>query len=406
MNVPYNDPDDQLVSNSPASSQASPQQPSPTSGSPDNQAGAPNTPPQASQQPQQPQGAIPSSNGTQGLSNTPNATSANLTSTHPEVQKASVIHTIAQTLAGGPRTSYAIDPNTGTMVATPQPLSTKQIALAIAMAALTGGIGGLGEKGPGAEGRAAGAGFNAVKQQQQQADQQAQQQASQDFARQAAITATNFQTHENATRLGQLDKSVHDGYVADAAPVIENLKDVGAVQESGVREGDLLSKYHVTKDMAVVDGTVPRMGADGKQATNKDGSLAWDNTYTVIDPNKKIALPDDTAKLLASYRIPGYFSVVDGQTVPTNFAKSAPMKAAFVVDGLATASALKLTEATVNQQLRTLGKAGDSDANAFEVNLKSSLADGSVTSKALKAFARYTGEPLDEAITSMLTGDN
>jgi len=397
--TPQDPNDDQMVSNSPApisTPTATAPQPSVTTGSPDNAAGAPQAPPQTQQQPQD--ASAPAG----GPTTTPNSPSAsNGLSNHPAVQKAGVVRAIAETLAGGPRTSYAIDPTTGAMTQTQQPLSTRQIGLAIAMAALSGGIQGLGEKGPGAEGRAAQAGFNKVQQQNQQQDAQQQQQASQDYARQAQITATNFQTHQNAVRLGQMEKDVHDGYVKDAASVLQNLQDVGAIQESGVREGDLLNKYHVTKDMAVVDGTIPRMAGDGQQARNPDGSLAWDNTYSVIDPQKKIALPDETAKLLADYRIPGFFRVVDGQTVPTNFQGSAPIKAALVVDGLATASALKITESSVNQQLRTLGRAGDADAQRFEVNLKSSLADGSVTPKALKAFARYTGEPLDEALTSM-----
>lgn len=400
--TPQDPSDDQMVSNSPtsiSSPTSTAPQPSPTAGTPDNQAGAPQTPPQ---QPQQPTDASGSQNRSTSPSNAPSASNAAPSlASHPAVKQAGVVRAIAETLAGGPRTSYAIDPTTGAMTQTQQPLSTRQIGLAIAMAALSGGISGLGEKGPGAEGRAAQAGFKAVQTQNQQADQQAQQTASQDYARQAQIANTNFQTHANALRLGQMEYEQHKQYVADAAPVLQNLQDVGAIQESGVREGDLLTKYHVTKDMAVVDGTVPRMDGNGQQARNPDGSLAWDNTYSVLDPSKKIALPDETAKLLADYRVPGYFKVVDGKTEPTNFQGSAPIRAALVLDGLATASALKITESSVNQQLRTLGKSGDADAQRFEVNLKSSLADGSVTPKALKAFAKYTGEPLDEAITSM-----
>jgi hypothetical protein len=406
--TPITKDDDLTVSNSPSvisAPTATPPQPSPTAGAPDNQAGAPQTPPQTSQQPTS---ASDSPNGPTSLSNAqtpavgaPTANPSNALASHPVVQKAGVVRAIAETLAGGPRTQYAIDPTTGAMTATPQPLSTRQIGLAIAMAALTGGISGLGERGPGAEGRAAQDGFKAVQTQNQQADQAAQQTASQDYARQAAVATTNFQTHENAVRLGMLEKQVHDGYVADAAPVLQNLNDVGAVLESGVREGDLLTKYHVTKDMAVVDGTVPRMGGDGTQARNADGSLAWDNTYSVIDPQKKIQLPDDTAQLLASYRIPGYFRMVDGQAQPVNFNGAAGIKAGLVVDGLATASALKITESSVNQQLKTLGKVGDADAQRFEVNLKSSLASGTVTPKALKAYAPFSGMPLDEAFDEM-----
>lgn len=407
-----NDQNEQPVATQPTGQpDATPAGASPTSGSPDNQAGAPNTPPQT---PQQPQDASSAQNGPQGPSGgpqkqgdlsktpgTPPTANPSDPADHPAVQKAGIIRAIAQTLAGGPQTSYKIDPNTGTMVATKQPLSGHQIGLAIAMAALTGGISGLGEKGPGAEGRAAQDGFKATQQQAQQQDQQAQQQASQNYARQAAVATTNFQTHENAMRLGQMDKEIHDGYIKDAAPALENLRNVGAVQESGVREGDLLTKYHVTKDMAIVDGTVPRMGPGGKQATNKDGSLAWDNTYSVIDPQKKIALPDDTAKLLADHHVPGYFQIVDGKTVPTNFQGSAPIKAGLVVNGIALASGIKITEAAINKQLGSLGKDAGSEQSAFQLNLRSALESGDVTGKALQAFAPYSGLPLDKAFDEM-----
>src|ERR1700744_2935941 len=59
-------------------------------------------------------------------------------SNHPAVQRADLLHTIAQTLAGGPRFKTSINPNTGEMVHTPVPLSKGDIGLAIAAEALKG----------------------------------------------------------------------------------------------------------------------------------------------------------------------------------------------------------------------------------------------------------------------------
>lgn len=370
-------------------------------------AGAPNTP----TQPQQPQDA--SQGGPQDSSNpeasqsaadaktdlskpatgTPAASATN-PAVHPAVQKAGVIRDIAQTLAGGPRTSYAIDPNTGEMKETKVPLSGKQIGLAIAMAALTGGIQGLGEKGPGAEGRAAAAGFNTVQAQQQQQKQQQQQQASQNYARAAAIANTNFQTHQNALRLSQMEYDYHNQFVKTGEPVLSNIKSVGAALESGVHESDLTTKYHVTKDMAIPDGIVE----NGK---NPDGSTHWENTYTVIDPNKKIELPKETAQLLSDLRVPGYFTTdKDGKTAPINFTGSAPIKAGLVVNGLAMAQSFQITEGQLNRQFASL-KDGDKDTSVFDANLKKAIASGDMTIKGLQTIGNYANMPLDQAVAAM-----
>ena len=334
----------------------------------------------------------------QMVSNSPVAAAS---SVHPSVQKASVVRDIAQTLAGGPRVSYSIDPQTGKMVQVERPLSTREIGMSIALAALSGGLSGMQFQGNNATAKSAGAGFAQGQQEQQQKEAQQRQQATQDYVRAAATANTNFQTHQNALRLGQMEKSVHDGYVADAKPALQALNDVGGILEHNVSEADLLPKYNVTKNAAIVDGTVPRMNADGSQATNKDGSLAWDNTYSVVDPQKKIAMPDETAQALAAFRVPGYFTMKDGVSQPVNLQGSAPIRAQFVLDGLQTLSSIKLTQQGVSSQLATLGKDGAADAQQFDVNLKQSIANGTVSPRSLKVFAKYASMPLDQAFDQM-----
>lgn len=360
----------------------------------------------SSQQAQAPQGGQQPQDGTQGRQNGPDAAKGPSSpgnqppnpntpppsAVHPAVQKASIIRDIAQTLGGGPRTSYSIDANTGKMTRTEEPLSTGQIGMAIALAALTGGINGLAQRGPGAEGRAAAAGFNATSQIKQEQDAQARQEASQNYARQAAVAQTNFQTHQNALRLSQMELDYHKQFVSTAAPILKNITDVGAAQATGVRESDLTNKYHVTKDMAIPDGTVE----NGK---NPDGSTHFENTYTVVDPNKKIALPDETAKLLADLRVPGYFTMKDGKAVPTDFAGASGIKAGLVVNGLALAQSFQITEGQMNRQL---AKLGDPEAAAqFDVNLKKSIADGTVSQKGLQTLAGYANLAPDLAVAAM-----
>jgi hypothetical protein len=320
----------------------------------------------------------------------------------PAVQKASKLNQIATVLTGGPHFTTKIDPVSGQVTRTQNQVSTKGLLLAVAMEALGGAAAGLQAKGPGNEGKAFGMGFQNGAQNAQAAQkgqQEQDQQASSDLARQAAVTATNFTTHANAMKAGQMDYDQHNGWVKDSASVVENLRNVGAVQASGVAEGDLMSKYHVTKDMAIPDGVVARIGADGKQAKNSDGSLAWDNTYTVVDPTAKIQLPEDTAQMLADYRVPGSFKMVDGKAVPQDFVGSAPIKAGIVVDMLQKAAGIKLTQGQFDQQFKALND-GD-DEGKFQANLKESLADGSLTTKGLQTIGRYSSLPLNQIVPTM-----
>jgi hypothetical protein len=351
------------------------------------------TAPATQTQPVQSQPAIatPQAQPSQGTQTPPGV--ANAAPVHPAVQNAGIVHEIAQTLAGGPRNTYAVDPSTGALKATPLPLTTKEIGLSIALAALSGGIAGLGERGPGATGKAAAVGAATVQAQQQQQDQAAQQQASQNYARQAQIASTNFQTHQNALRLSQMDLNYHKQFVDAATPVLKSVNDVGAVLESGVRESDITSKFHVTKDMAIPDGVIQ----NGK---NPDGSDHWENTYTVIDPSKKIELPQETAQLLAGLRVPGYFTMKDGNAVPVSFSGSAPIKAALVVNGLALAQSFQITEAQLNRQLSSLS-GGDKDVPQFDTNLRNAISDGSVTVKGLQVLSAYSNLPVDQAVEQM-----
>lgn len=332
---------------------------------------------------------------------------------NPSVQRAGILHQIAQTLAGGPRYKTNIDVNTGQTTRTPVPMSKTDIGMAIALEAISGSLAGLAQSGPAAIGKAGLAGLQQgqqIAQDRQQAQQREDQQAQADFQRQrqadqqnfvrAAATAQgNFITHQNAVRGAQMDVDFIKGQVADNAETLTNLQQVNAVKEQHVRGGDLLDKYHVTRDMAVPDGYAPVMGPDGKQVTNQDGSLKYETTYSVIDPEAQITIPKDTLAFLAAHHVPGTFNVVNGKTVPINLPDDARGRAKFVVSGLATAGAIKTTEAGINKQLQAVGDTAD--AKAFDVNLTQALDSGTVTPKALQAFARYSNLPLDQVRAAM-----
>lgn len=319
----------------------------------------------------------------------------------PQVQQAvqtgGYAHAILQALAGGPRTKTTIDPMTGTVTRSKQSLTNGQAGMAVALAALTGAFNGLAQKGPGAEGRAAAGGFDSAIQQRQQQNDDEESEASKTYARQAAIAQTNFLQHETAQRMGMLDYDFHQKVVANNAPAIDAIDKVGAIQARGVKESDLLTKYNVTKDSALVDGTVARVDADGKQVTDKYGQPVWDNTYAVVDPSKKIALSQSMAQNLADHHVAGYFTMVDGKAVPKDFNGSAQVRAGLVLNGIAQSNAIDTTEGQLNQQLSRVG----GDAKQFDANLTKALDNQSVSGKDLTTFAKYASMPFDQAIDQM-----
>lgn len=324
----------------------------------------------------------------------------------PAVQKAiqtgGWTHQVLQALAGGPQTQTTIDPNTGKVSRQEVPLSNQRLGMSIALAALTGAFTGLAQKGPGAEGRAAAGGFEEAIQQKQKQKSDEEQEAAKTYARQAAIANTNFTQHETAQRMGMLDYDFHQKMVAGNQPSIAALDAAGAIQDRGVKEQDLLTKYHITKDMAIVDGTVARMDpATSEQATDRYGQKLWDNTYTVVDPTKKVALSPEMAKNLADHHVAGYFTTVDGKAVPKDFAGSAAVKASLYLNGVAQSNAIDTTEAQLNQQFSRLGDAGKAEGQAFDSNLTRALDKNQISPKDLLTFAKYASMPFDKALDQM-----
>ncbi len=207
-------------------------------------------------------------------------------SQHPQVKQAGLVSTIARTLAGNP-TNVTIGPD-GNAVRTPAPLTGRQIALAIAMNALSGGIAGSAAKpGPGVLGRAAEEGFqqgqgNVEKQQQQQ-----EQNAQQDYNRRLLILETNMRTHNNAMQIGNMDRANNQAYVDSYKDLATTLQTEYPTFIKGYATYADLKNYNVTSENAIPYQVVPRMGQDGKQATDTDGKPLWDINYMIVDPSLK-----------------------------------------------------------------------------------------------------------------------
>ena len=206
---------------------------------------------------------------------------------HPSVQRAGIVKEIAQTLAGGQRYTYSVDPNTGTMNKIPVPMSNTKIGLAIALEAISGALTGLSQQGPNASARGAAQAFqagekNAVAQQDKQ-----KQQAQEDYTRHAQILETNMRMRTNAMQVGKLDEESNEKYVGQFKDLADKLQNDYPTAIKGFVNYSDFGKYNVTTDNAIPYAVVPRLDKDGKRVTDSSGIPLSDINYMVLDPNLK-----------------------------------------------------------------------------------------------------------------------
>lgn len=206
---------------------------------------------------------------------------------HPLNQKASLLSTVARTLAGNP-VDVTIDKN-GNEIRTPRPLSRGQIMGAIVLEALGGAAKGAASgTGPGAEGRAAAAGFEQGVQQQQAQAQKAEQISKEDFARHAQITETNMRLLNNAMQMGKMEQENNQSYVDSYKDLRDRLTtEFPAYIKAYSVPYSELSKYNATSETAIPAQVVARIGKDGQQARDANGKPLWDINYMIVDPSLK-----------------------------------------------------------------------------------------------------------------------
>lgn len=224
---------------------------------------------------------------------------------HPSVMRAGILHSVAEALAGGPRTRTIIDPNTGTTTREQVPLSNKDIGMALALEAIGGSLKGFSvPNGPGNIGRAAGAAGADAIEQQQQAKQVQEQQAQGDQARQYQTMEANLRMRSLALQTGKLDLDSHNELVGNSAQQLSLLKDSSpesiAAQHLSEAEAQDLTKYPIGDYYRLPDGVVPRTDPNTGEPiyTNAHGQIvdkdapgamqSYDNTYSMVERGAKI----------------------------------------------------------------------------------------------------------------------
>jgi Leucine-rich repeat (LRR) protein len=240
-------------------------------------------------------------------------------SNDPLVQHASRTFSVAQTLAGGPQYRTTIDSD-GNRTRTPVPTSGRQIAWAIALEAISGGLSGLAAgrgKGPGAAGLA---GFQQVQKQIQQRDEHEDQQAQNDFVNKASAYSANLRTRALAQEVGARDEKSHKDWVSAHASTASYLREnfPEAVIKDMASEAEVTTP-EFTKEalkngwVAIPVGYTPRYDNQGNHFS-KDGTALHDNLYMIAD-SRKLEVPTDVVSKAQSWSLPGV-TTRTGEPIP------------------------------------------------------------------------------------------
>lgn len=267
----------------------------------------PPTPPQqvAQLQPQQP----PQPQQPTTVSNAPSSPV-----NHPSVQRAGILRSIAETLAGGPRYRESIDPVTGATTYQQVPLSRADIGMAIALEAVSGALSGLSVQGPNSAARAGALGFAQGQQQRQAFDLQQQQRAQQQFENESSALVRRAQIYEANSR-AVLNTSEAEQQGADAIDklvAINRQSGVLDVDPSTLDNGGVPMTQQEIMD-AMKSGKISPTDAIGPVAGRVEitdpttGFKRWEATHLVIrDPNQKVPLTQQTWDYFASQGVPGF----------------------------------------------------------------------------------------------------
>jgi hypothetical protein len=275
------------------------------------------------------------------------------TEQHPSVQRAGWVHDVAETLSGGPRYKYDVDPNTGEMKKTPVPVSGKHLALAIALEALQGSLTGLAAgrgKGPGAAGAAAMAQQQA---QQQKIKEQAQREASDNYARGAAIAETNMRMIRNEQISAQADSELQQKDVDRMAPVMKDLQDGGHIKQLGITDAQAKAmladkKLNITSDMLIPYAVAEEKDASGNPVKTIHGVPKFQKLYALADPLADVTLPPEILQKAYDYKLTGFVNPNTGEPLPLS--PDLQLRAHQVVGVAEKIRSYELTQAAVDGQ--------------------------------------------------------
>jgi hypothetical protein len=328
------------------------------------------------------------------VSNTP-PTPASPNANHPAVQRAGLVKDIATALAGGERTRLVIDPNTGQSTRVAVPLSNRQIGLAIALEALSGGLAGLGAKGTNATGQAAALGLQQgqqIQQQRQEAQQADDASAQQDFnnqktslAQKASIAETNSRTILNTSEAESRGAGTIQKLADQNKGLIDDYDAAGVLQQRNVTQDELMDgmksgKYNATEVLGPIDGY--RLFGNGQvEATHA----------LITNPTAKVPVTAEQWNSYADAGVPGWPKLAPGTSIPDGF----KISGAQLASANEIKNAMTLAQARHDEVAKALQGSDNPDVQKLAANvptIKSLMSDPQTSAglaTALERFQKY-----------------
>lgn len=321
-------------------------------------------------------------------------------------------HTIFRSIfdaLAGPSYSYKVDPTTQKMVRVPVDRSKRQLADSIVAGALTGLFAGAGERGPGAELRAFAKGGAASAQRNKAIDEEGQAQASADYARRQGTIESNMRMMSNAIDYGRKTREDHDSMVNSFTGQLQDYKD---------NSPDMIKGEHMSEEEAadvqknsafdllrIPDGTVPRIGKDGKPVyMDTEGNIVpegtmgahqlWDNTYTMVDKNAKTSLSDENGpKPWVKEAVDKWSGVIPGANPSLLAGNGAKGQVSAYVAGRMSHQVLALDslQKELDQFVGRLNE-NNKDGKVPNVDLKKAIQNGTLSLKDVEQWQRYAGQ--------------
>lgn len=317
---------------------------------------------------------------------------------NPSIQRAGMLHGIAETLSGGPRYAYSVDAD-GNMQKQKVPVSNAHIALAIALEAITGGITGLANgQGPNGRARAALAGLQQGQQQIQQPNQQARQQAQEDFNRRAQTFEMNMRLYNNARALGKMDFDAANDYVGQYKDIADKIQSEFPGYVEDVVSYKDLSKYNVTQHTAIPYKVIPRLDSDGKQV-EINGRPQWDINYLVMKPDFKTTglLTKDGQDILNRWHVPG----MDNPNI-----QDSALEARLALNKMSMATQLGVAEHVFGDFFNTVNQGNTNGVPATDLTKTGTLNPPKIASPIISNLIDSTADKYADQVSDIISPDN
>ncbi|MGB9233163.1 MAG: hypothetical protein WCC04_02035 [Terriglobales bacterium] len=232
-----------------------------------------------------------------------------------------------------------------------------------------------------------------------QQQQQRQQQIDDAQARAFNTLKRNLDLHASMVAAGHADEDTYKQLVSDAAPTLEGLRQFDElntdpsvpkfVLESGLSGDELMQKYHVAKNNALIDGYRPMVDNDGKPVMTSYGTQGYEPTFTAINPDAIVNMTPGL-KAQMSQLNPGMARIPDNM----------PVKASIILNMVQRNTDMTVAQHVVDTMLQKQADL-NGDKSPKNVDIKSEIMKDPVLRRNVQLINKYAGTDPDQMLDGL-----